>query len=355
MIDQSLPRPSVTEHVAGHEVARRYAGVEEEYTAMRTTAIAVDRSERSRALFSGAKSGEVLAGLVTNDIVGLAPGHGLYAAALTPKGKIIADPRIFARAADYLVDVPPRAAAGWWAMVRKFVNPRLASYEDVSAQLADLSVFGMRARGITARALGIPEGTLDVLPSYGHVQLAAGSDSLMVARVPCLGVEGFTLFVPSARRDEMLQALLSAGATPAGSEVVDLARIESGRPEWGVEIDETTIPQEANLDALHAISYTKGCYTGQETVARVHFRGHVNRQLRGLSYPMDLALPVRAEVVDESGKVVGDVRSVGVSPRLGGVALAMVRREVVPGSRVSVRWDGGEGTALMLELPFPGA
>jgi folate-binding protein YgfZ len=109
-------------------------------------------------------------------------------------------------------------------------------------------------------------------------------------------------------------------------------------------MNDSTIPQEANFDALGAISYTKGCYTGQETVARVHFRGHVNRFLRRLHFVSASVPPTSAELVNDAGEVVGDVRSVALSPRHGGVAIAMVRREVAPGATLHARWAGGECT-----------
>ena len=109
-------------------------------------------------------------------------------------------------------------------------------------------------------------------------------------------------------------------------------------------MNDSTIPQEANFDSLGAISYTKGCYTGQETVARVHFRGHVNRYLRKLHFVSASIPPTSAELVDDAGEVVGDVRSVAMSPRQGGVAIAMVRREVAAGATLHARWDGGECT-----------
>jgi folate-binding protein YgfZ len=124
--------------------------------------------------------------------------------------------------------------------------------------------------------------------------------------------------------------------------VWDIARIESGRPQWGVDMDDTTLPQEVNFDELGAISYTKGCYIGQETVARVHFRGHVNRFLRKVRFVTRPAPPKGAELIDETGKVIGEVRSAALSPRFGGVALAMVRREIAPGTTLQARWADGE-------------
>lgn len=316
-------------------------------------AIVVDRSYRSRGTFAGAKAREVVTGLVTNDVLALAPGDGCYAVALTPKGKILADLRVFARADDLLVDVPPRAAAGWWGMVRKYVNPRLARYADITERTAELGVFGTRAHAVVAAALGLAWEELHRMPPFAHRVVDALGTSLQLARVPDLGLEGFSLFVPREGREALWEALVAHGARPAGLHAVEIARMEAGRPEWGIEMDDTTLAQEANMEALHAISFTKGCYTGQETVARVHFRGHVNRHLLGLRYDEAMVPSRGAEVRDASGKAVGDVRSAVVSPRLGGIALAMLRREVEAGSDVDVSCGASTIRARVVSLPFP--
>jgi folate-binding protein YgfZ len=346
--------PTAVGEIAGQPVALRYSGVESEYAALRRGAVIVDRSHRMRTSFQGERRAETLTGLVTNDVAALAPGSGQYAASLTPRGKIIADVRIFARETELLVDVPVRAAAGWIAMVRKFVNPRLTRYADRSAELADVGLFGPHARNIVAASTGVGADVLASLSAYGHVSILSDGVGILVARVPDLGVEGYELFIPADARARVWRRALELGAVPLGMEAWETARIESGRPEWGLDIDESTIPQEANFDELHAISYTKGCYTGQETVARVHFRGHVNRHLRGLTYPGTTPLPRGAQLFTADDKPVGDVRSSAISPRLGGVAIAMVRREVSPGSSVRVRCEeGAESSGTVLALPFP--
>src|SRR5207247_1691954 len=129
---------SATQDIGGHNVVLAYADVAAEYEALRQRAIVVDRSYRGRMRLSGEKAGEVLTGLVTNDVLALQPGQGQYAAALTAKGRIVADLRIFAEGGSYIVDVPPRAWPGWLAMVRKFVNPRLAAYRDESETLREI-------------------------------------------------------------------------------------------------------------------------------------------------------------------------------------------------------------------------
>jgi folate-binding protein YgfZ len=118
-------------------------------------------------------------------------------------------------------------------------------------------------------------------------------------------------------------------------------------------MDENTIPQEANFDEMEAISYTKGCYIGQEVVARVHFRGHVNKHLRGLRAAGGVAPPpTGAQLIDDTGNHVGDVRSAVSSPRLGGIAIGMVRREVTPGASLTARSEHGEQRVDVADLPF---
>jgi folate-binding protein YgfZ len=315
-----------------------------EYNAMRSGALLIDRGDRLRIRFGGPRAAELVNGLVTNDVDALPPGHGMYAAALTPKGKIAADIRIFADAEGLLTDTSARAAQNWRDIVKKYVNPRVAPYRDVTDELGDLGVFGPKARRMIAAALDIDEAALAALTPHGHLSVAMGDARIMVARNSDIDAEGFEIFAPSALEPKIRDRLLAAGAITGSANTWDIARIESGRPEWGIDMNDSTIPQEANFDELGAISYTKGCYTGQEVVARVHFRGHVNRFLRRLHFVSAAVPPTNAELLDDTGAVVGDVRSVAISPRHGGVALAMVRREVLPGTILHARWDGGECT-----------
>lgn len=315
-----------------------------EYAAMRSGALLIDRGDRVRIRFGGGRAAEIVTGLVTNDVSSLQAGQGQYAAALTPKGKIAADVRIFADADGLLTDTSQRAGSNWREIVKKYVNPRVTPYRDVTAELDDLAVVGPKARRMVAAATGADEALLDALQPYGHLQIPQGDARIMVVRNGELDVEAYEIFAPSALDLVMRDRLLAAGAITGSALVWDIARIEAGRPDWGIDMNDSTIPQEANFDELGAISYTKGCYVGQETVARVHFRGHVNRFLRRLHFVSASVPPTNAELVDDAGAVVGDVRSVAISPRHGGVALAMVRREVAPGTTLHARWEGGECT-----------
>ena len=334
----------------GHDAVATFGTVEEDYAALRERAALIDRSARTRFLFTGAQGAETLNGLVTNDVAGLVGGAGLYAASLSAKGKTVADLRVFARAGDFLVDVAPAAATGFSAMLRKYVNPRLARFADVSGVLRTIGVYGPHAANVVAAGTGAERAHLLLLAPYHHLQVDGAGGSVLVARVPDLGVEGFDLFVPVEAAAQLWGRLAECGGEPVGTAAAEIARVEAGRPLWSVDMDEATLAQEANLDELHAVSYTKGCYTGQETVARVHFRGHVNRHLRGLR--SEQLLPRGAALVGADGVGVGDVRSAVVSPRLGPIAIAMVRHEVPAAAHLTARWDDGDARARVCELPF---
>ena len=350
-----------TGDLAGRSVVLAYGSVAAEYEALQSRAAVFDRSHRGRMRVSGDKAAEMVAGLVTNDVSGLIPGQGCYAAALTAKGKIVADVRVFVEEGSVLIDAPPRAAAAWAAMVQKFVNPRLAPHSDEGSAVSDLGIFGVTARHIVAALTGVPAPALTALAPYSHLPIEMAGQKVLLVKSADLELEGFEMLVPTNLFAMLWERAMAAGATPAGLEAWEIARVEAGRPEWGLDIDDTTLPQEANFDELHAISYTKGCYVGQETVARIHFRGHVNKHLRGIRSADLNGPPSAATLHDDAGLQVGDVRSTVRSPRLGGIALAMIRRDVVDGTPLTARWRTGhaeddgvsEQVVHVTALPFP--
>ena len=347
--------------LAGQNVVLSYSGIESEYEALHRRAIVVNRSHRARMRFEGEKAGDVLTGLVTSDVTSLLPGQGQYAAALTAKGKVVADLRILRLEDSFLTDVSARARDGWFNVVRKYVNPRLSKYTDESVAMQSIGVFGAQARYVVEQMTGIGHSALSLLLPYGQATIMVEGGPLIVMRSPELGVEGYELLFSAERYSSLWDAAISARATPGGLGVWEVARVEAGRPEWGVDMDDNTIAQEANLEQLDAISFTKGCYTGQEVVARVHFRGHVNRTLRGIRAAGTTLIPARAALFDATGKAVGDVRSSVVSPRHGAIALAMARREIDAGTPLTARWSGdsagdapaGELSVEVVPLPFP--
>ncbi|MEX1187146.1 MAG: hypothetical protein WEA80_11205 [Gemmatimonadaceae bacterium] len=320
-----------------------------DYDALRAGAIVLDRGDRARWRFTGAKAAETLTGLVTNDVLALQPGEGLYAAALTPKGKIVADLRVLRDGDEYLVDTGPAAAAGWRAMVRKFVNPRVTPFSEITGQTCDLGLFGKRAAELLSRLFEGAGCSFDQLRPYAHIRARFQGADVSIVRASELGeIPGFDIIAPAEAAAALTARLVAAGAMPGTRKTFDVARIEAGFPEWGADMTDDTLAQEANLDELGAISYSKGCYVGQEVVARIHFRGHVNRTLRRITFAGDRVPRRGAELVDASGKTVGDVRSATASPRSGGVGIAMARREVGAGDSLTAQWADGRAEVVVI-------
>lgn len=315
----------------------------------------VDRSARLRMTFGGDAAKATLGGLLTNDVVSLTPGRGVRAAALTPKGRVIALLRVIDRGADLLVDTEAAAAEGFVAMIRKYVNPRLAKYTDVSATTACLGIYGEHGAivELVARATESDPAALAALAPQCALTAGEGESSVLVVRSTDLAPGGFDLIGATARIAALRVTLEASAVSMASAERAEVARIEAGVPAWGREMDGETIPQEAMLDELGAIAFDKGCYTGQEVVARIHFRGHVNRHLRWLL--SEAPLPEGAAVHDSDGKEVGDVRSSVRSSTHGPLAIAMVRREVAPGSEVRVAAEGGGLQARVMRMGEPSA
>jgi len=332
------------------------------YAALANGAVFFAHASRHVSRFTGPKSVDALNGLVTNDLVPLAVGRGVYAAALAPKGKMLADVTILRiEPESFLVETSELAGREWWSMVRKYVNPRLSTYTDESNQFACFGVYGPKASAVLAR-LGVGGMGDEPLTSALQLGLEAWTDwahssftlpgiSVRLVRAPYLGTtRGYEILVERSQASSAAIQLARGGAVEGSAEVWELAQLESGRPVFGLDMDATTIPQEANLDDWAAISYDKGCYTGQETVARIHFRGHVNKHLRGLR--AGSVLIPGATVHDATGKLLGDVRRSGYSPRLGNIGIGMIRREVSADSTITVRSADGEQTATIVPLPF---
>ncbi|MFI5239446.1 MAG: YgfZ/GcvT domain-containing protein [Gemmatimonadales bacterium] len=322
---------------------------------MRPTLL-IDRSDRGRFELTGVTAVAALNGLVTNDVAALKPGQGQYAAALTARGKIVADMVLLMLDDRLQLHTSPVAAPGLRAMLTKFVNPRFATLNDATDATADLTLIGESAARTLANASGgssggsIAEGVLGELPTYAHVRATISERPVTIVRLPSIGSDNASVYsaiVSRADRDAVHAALGAAGAEDAADAVMETLRVESGYPAWGVDMDDSTLPQEANLDDMHAVSYTKGCYIGQETVARIHFRGHVNRSLRRLTFTGGIQPPRGAVLQDSEHRGIGDVRSTACSEREGAIGIGMVRREIDDGSTIDVHWEGGGTSAVV--------
>jgi folate-binding protein YgfZ len=295
----------------------------------------LDRSERGKLALSGAEAKSFLQGQVSNDIEALEPGRGCYAAFLTPKGKMLGDVRVLDTGDELLLDTERVALQELFNMIRRFSIGYDAELHKRTLERGLVSLLGPEAAAVAGvEGLGADEDT--------HV-------AIEVDEIPARAIRtdlGIDLLCDAADTATLTAALAARGAVPISDAVADCVRIEHGRPRYGVDLDDSVIPQEADLND-RAVSFTKGCYVGQETVARLFYRGKPNRTLRGLRLSAPAATGAEVRFGD---RVVGRLASVAESPALGSVALALVRREAPPGSTVAVGAD--EVEAVVVELPF---
>ena len=307
------------------------------YRALTERAGVVERSELGKLALTGTQAAELLNGQVSNDVEALAPGTGCYATLLTNKGKMLGDLRVIATGDELLLVCERAALQALFDQIRRGAIGWDAELHKRTLQHGLLSVIGPHARAVVPGA--------DALPVDEHASVAseiAGVRVLLV--VTDLGVD---VVCPAEDTARVQDALLAAGAVAVDEAAAEIVRVESGRPRYGLDVDDTTIPQEAGLNS-RAVSFTKGCYVGQETVARLHWRGKPNRHLRGLRLPepVERGAPLRL-----GDREVGKVGTVAVSPRFGVIALAIVRREAGPGDTLAVG-EGGALTAQVVDLPF---
>ena len=312
-----------------------------------TTRFLMERSDRLRMTFEGAQAKAALNGLLTNEVTALVEGGGQYAAALTAKGRVHALCRVMDRGTDCLVDTEAAAAEGFVGMIKKYVNPRLARYAVITESTGCLGVRGDGAAAAIAAWGGCEAEAIEGLTPLGGCWVTPGEQRTWVVRARDTATPGFDCIGDRATIDALREGLLAAGWPMATASQQLAERIAAGVPAWGVEMNDETIAQEACLDTLGAISFAKGCYTGQEVVARIHFRGHVNRLLRWVDSAT--ALPVGAVLLNAEGAEVGEVRSSVVRANGEAIGIAMVRREIAPGTSLSVR-DGASVTATVREI-----
>ncbi|HUB73304.1 MAG TPA: glycine cleavage T C-terminal barrel domain-containing protein [Solirubrobacteraceae bacterium] len=310
----------------------------------------LDRSERGKLALTGPEAVEFLNGQVTNELAGLRPGEGRYAAFLTHKGKMLGDLRVLAVEAEpaaaaaageleLLLDTERACLQALFDMIRRYRVGYRVELHKRTLERGLLSLIGPRAAAVAGvESLGEAEHANAPLELDGIDTLAVRTDT------------GVDLLCAAGDTAAMMRALVARGAEPVSEQAAECLRIERGRPRYGVDLDDGVIPQEAGLNE-RAVSFTKGCYVGQETVARLFYKGKPNRHLRGLR----LSAPASAGAELRLGeRPVGILTSVALSPRLGPIGLALVRREAQPGARLELAGGGDAGAhAELEELPFP--
>jgi folate-binding protein YgfZ len=330
----------------GQAVVHHFGDPHGEYVAV-TDAVAVfDRSHRARLAVTGRSPRAMLNGILTGTIPappaavggGVLGGTATYHAVLTPKGKMITDLWCLCRsesdtAGRFLLDVPVAGRDGLLDHLRKVLPPRLAKVEDVTHATACVSVVGPdAARHVSHLALGLRVDTqeLSALEEGGWRMVEPFPEKGMaVMRTAEVWPEAYTIYGHAGAVEALWEALVHGGARPAGLGVWSVLRVEAGRPAFGTDMDESTIPIEAGIHD-RAIDHAKGCYTGQEVIVRIRDRGHVNRHLRQLMLgDVPVPRPGAELFVGGDDRPVGHVTSAVRSPRFGQtVALGYVRRGV---------------------------
>lgn len=349
LAEYHLSRGASLAEYHGALVPVRYSDLRAEHTAVRRAAGIFDLSFRARFAASGQDRVGFLHNMLSNDVKGLAPGQGIYATLLNVKGHVLADLRVYCEHDRILVETD--------ADLRGKTMDTLGRYiimDDVSLEPLGwfgLGVEGPRSGALIAKSLN---AALPVAAEFAHV--SSPGQAFHIVRASSAGEEGYEVWVPLEGGAEPAKALWQAvlgeaasfGALPCGTEALEVLRIEAGIPRYGVDFGEDTLPLEAGL--LNALSFTKGCYPGQEIVERARSRGHVNWKLVGV-VAATASLPASGEKITAEGREVGEVTSTCFSLSLDRhVAFAYVRREVSePGTMLTLASGAG---AEVRALPF---
>jgi tRNA-modifying protein YgfZ len=305
-----------------------------QYRQLREECGLLDRSARGKLLLRGAEATEYLQGQLTNDVEALEAGGGCYAALLDRKGHMQADMRVLRLVEDEIwIDTETEALEATRRHLQMYKIGRDVELEEVTPTRAILSLIGPRSAEL-AGSPPLPEFASDLVSLDGSECLAVGT---------ALGID---LITAASEADQLRAALGAVGAPEVGPEAVEILRIEAGTPRFGAEMDSSTMPAEAGIVET-AVNFEKGCYIGQETVARLHYRGKPNRRLRGLQLSGLAAPGTELKLGD---KEVGRIGGSAVSPLRGPIALAILRREAQPGAELAVGEDGV--TARVVDLPF---
>jgi tRNA-modifying protein YgfZ len=305
----------------------------------------IDLSERGRIRVSGSEAVMFLNGLITNDMKTLVKHRWMPAAFPTVQGRLIAAVRVIHAAEPlYLIDTDAASREGVLNTISRFTMAGDFYVTDVTAQTSLLSVQGKQAAAISEKVLRA--GLYD-LPRFFVVDIVWQNSTVTILRATHTSEDGFDIVVETDKAAELRQALEQAGAHPVSEATREILRVEAGIARYGRDMDETNVVTETNLD--DAVSFTKGCYVGQEIIVRIKHRGHVAKKLTGLRFETDRQIESGA-ILKADGKEIGRVTSTAISPKVGSIGLGYVRYEYLgAGTKVFVDDEIG---ATVTELPF---
>ncbi len=335
----------------GRRLPAHYGDPVAEHRAARASAGLVDASARLVLRATGSDRVEFLQGLTTNHIKAMKPGEGTYNVILTPKGRIVGELIVYALADHLLLDIPSACAKAVQDTLDHYHFSEEVEFTDVSARRLVLGLHGPKAASLLEKVSTV---AVTDLPDYHLRRGNLGGVDVMVARVNRAGEDGFEIHAPAESAEAVWGALAEAGAAPVGQEAAETLRIEAGIPRFGADLDERVIPWEAGIG--HAIHLNKGCYVGQEVVARMEYLGKVSRRLVALRLE-GTAVPSEEAAVRDGEDDVGRVTSACVGPTVGQpVALAYVKRDrAAEGTVLGVEADGGTVPATVAARPVAGS
>jgi folate-binding protein YgfZ len=311
--------------------------------------------ERGLIVVSGKDRASYLQGLLTNDIVALQAGHGCYSAYLTPQGRMIADLHVYELGDVILLVLPLQVKDTVLARLDQFIFAEDVQLGDVTGTFGMVSLVGRESVRVLAGTIKVDPSQLEALAEHGNRRLDIDGETVIVLRAGDAGVPGFHVLAPPDRVQALVEGFRAEGAVAIDPETVDLLRIEGGVPLFGRDMDEETIPLEAGIEQ-QAISFSKGCYVGQEVIIRVLHRGHgrVARRLVGILFDDGVEQPPGAgETLAVDGREVGSITSAALSPARGrAIALGYVKRDFAAPGTVVVAASGARGEVA--GLPFVG-
>jgi folate-binding protein YgfZ len=321
-----------------------------DYQAARQRSAAIERSDRDRIVVSGADRASYLQGLLTNDIAALKAGEGCYAAYLTPQGRMIADLFVYELGDVMLLTVPREQRRAVLDKLEQFIFSEDVQLGDTSETFSTVAIVGPDAARVMSTLTAVAETDLSTMAEHGNRRGAIDGHPAIVVRVTDAGEPGYDLYVETAYAAALRRALEEERVPFLDPDTANALRVEAGVPKFGVDMDEETIPLEAGIES-RAISFSKGCYVGQEVIIRVLHRGHgrVARKLVGLAFEGGAA-PAPGARATVDGRDIGRVTSSAMSPILERpIALAYLHRDfLAPGTAVLV--DGEP--AVVSALPF---
>jgi folate-binding protein YgfZ len=304
----------------------------DQYRAAHNSAIVIDRSSQGTIALAGADRAAFLHALVTNDVAGLPMGRGVYAAYLTPQGRMISDLRIIETGNRMLLNVERHIAAPLAERFDRLIFSEDVQARDATSELTVLGVHGPSASRMIERATGV--SVSDLANQYDNVT----TEFVTVVRDDALGLPGYDMYVSSSDAAAVWSKLIEAGAVRSDDDTAEALRIEAGRPRFGIDMTTDTIPLEAGLED-RAISFTKGCYVGQEVIIRVMHRGHGRVAKRLVSIVLSGAVvPAGGDKIQLADRVVGEITSAAPSPKHDApLALGYVQRDhAAPGTELTV-------------------